>query len=553
MTLINPVKQTGIAKFGTGYLMPGAVLFVLLLCLPVITLLVLALGGTLDSFRHIATTVLPSAGLTTIVLMIGVGLMTALIGTLSAWLITFFDFPFKHLLKWALMLPLAVPTYISAYTFVEFFSYTGSMQELVRTLGGYTSARDYWFPDIRSLAGTIFVLGIVLYPYVYLSVRALFMLQGSSIPDSARILGAGHIRLFIRITLPLARPAIILGVSLAMMETINDIGAVEYLGTRTLTFSVFSVWLNQSDLAGAAQIAIFLLLLVAILVFIENLSRGARRYHKTRTSSEQGFNPRRLKGATALVATVSCFLPVLIGFGIPVLILSEFAIKDIDQLLSPSLLEAIATTVLLGLVAASLAVLGGLLLSLALRAKPGRMNILMVRLASLGYAVPGTLIAIGVFIPLAAFDNALDGILRQTVGISTGLLLTGSGTALIFAYIVRFMAMAEGSLENGLSKISPNLDMAARSLGRSRFKVVTQVLLPMMRPAIASAALLVFVDVVKELSATILLRPFGMNTLATNVYDFASQGRVEDGALACLIIICIGILPVVLLSRNKSG
>lgn len=552
MTHINPVYKTGTQKKRTGVLIPGAFLFSLLLSLPIITLVVLAASGKLDSFYHIATTVLPVAGLTTIAVMVGVGVMTAIIGTAAAWLVTFFDFPLKRILQWGLMLPLAVPTYISAYTFVEFFSFTGPLQEFIRHMGGYSSVKEYWFPEIRSLIGTVFIFGIVLYPYVYLAVRTLFLLQGSSIPESARILGAGHMRLLFRITIPLARPAIILGVSLALMETINDIGAVEYLGTRTLTFSVFSVWLNQNDLAGAAQIAIFLLAIVFILVFVENISRGARRYHKTRSSAEQSLHPKQLKGAQAYGVMLVCLLPTLIGFGIPVMVLSEFAFQDFSQIISPAILEAISTTVFLAAFAAALAVLGGLLLSFAIRVNPTRMTTLFVRLASLGYAIPGTLIAIGVFIPFAAFDNGLDGVLRQHIGISSGLLLTGSGAALIFAYVVRFMAMAEGNLENGLSKISPNLDLAARSLGRNRFKVITQVLMPLMRPALASAALLVFVDVVKELSATILLRPFGVNTLATHVYDFASQGRVEDGALGCLIIIFIGVLPVILLARSKD-
>ncbi|MEO0328246.1 MAG: iron ABC transporter permease [Pseudomonadota bacterium] len=533
-----------------GALVPGALLLVLLLCLPIITLLVLAFSGDLESFYHIGTNVMPTAGYTTILVMLGVGIFTAVVGTSAAWLTTFFEFPFRRTLQWALMLPLAVPTYISAYTFVEFFSFTGPIQESIRALGGYQSITDYWSPEIRSIGGTIFVLGIVLYPYVFLSVKTLLLLQGSNIHDSARSLGAGKMRLLFKITLPLARPAIVLGVTLALMETINDIGAVEYLGTRTLTFSVFSVWLNQNDLAGASQLAVFLLLIVFTLIFIEKKARGSRRYHDLRTNSRSGIDRKPLYGIRKICALLLGTLPVTFGFGIPVVVLAEFAIQDLDELFSPNIINAITNTLVLGVLASGITVVGGLVLSYYLRVSSSKLAVITVRLATLGYAVPGTLIAIGVFIPFAYFDNSIDAFLRHYVGISSGLLLTGSGTALIFAYVVRFMAMSEGNLENGFSKLSPNLDDTARTMGRNRQRILVEILLPLMRPAIIGAALLVFVDVVKELSATILLRPFGMNTLATNVYDFASQGRVEDGALACLLIIIVGIVPVVILSKK---
>ena len=552
MGVIGSVQKTGRSRKSAGYLLPGAIALAFLLLLPIITLVVLAFRGDLESFLHVSVNVMPSAGVTTLLLMLGVCIFTAVVGTVTAWLVTFFEFPFRKQLQWALMLPLAVPTYISAYAFVEFFSYTGPLQEMVRDIGGYTTSREYWFPNIRTLGGTVLVFGLVLYPYVYLSVRTLFVLQGSNIVDSARMLGATGSRLLFKITVPLARPAIVLGSTLALMETINDIGAVEYLGTKTLTFSVFSVWLNQNDLPGAAQLALFLLVLVFCLIFLEQASRGSRKFHELRSSVKKTFQPQKLKGSQAFLATFACLVPILLGFGVPVAVLADFAFQDIGNLLSPAILEAVTTSVGLAAIAALLAVVGGFLLSYAMRAHTSRRTSTIVRLATLGYAVPGTLVAIGVFIPLAYVDNSLDAFLRSYAGISSGLLLTGSGAALIFAYVVRFMAMAEGNLESGFSKLSPNLDLAARSLGRNRRKTLLQVLIPMMTPAIAGAALLVFVDVVKELSATILLRPFGMNTLATHVYDFASQGRVEDGALGCLLIIAVGILPVILLIQQRK-
>ncbi len=518
------------------------------LCLPVIALVFIAFGGDFESFSHIATTVMPTATRTTFLLLFGVGLFTAVIGTVTAWLVAFYEFPMRSSVQWMLMLPLAVPTYISAYAFVEFLSYTGELQTLVRALGGYNSPRDYWFPDFRSLGGTIVVMGLVLFPYVYLSVRTMFQFQGSNALDSARVLGAARWRLFSTIILPLVRPAIILGVTLALMETLNDIGAVEHMGTQTLTFSIFSVWLNQNDLAGAAQIALFLLIIVIALIAIERMSRGERKFHETKaTSSKPRIIRKNLRGSSKYLALLVCIMPVILGFGVPVYVLGKYALTDFTSGYSPQLVEAFFTSVTLGVVAAIIAVGVGLFLTYALRITNLPILNKMVRMASSGYAVPGTLIALGVFLPLATFDNQLDGIMRSVFGISSGLLLTGSGAALIFAYVVRFMAMAEGSLSNGFNKVSPNIDMAARCLGRTRRQVLKTILLPIMRPAIIGAGLLVFVEVIKELSATIMLRPFGVNTLSTHVYDFASQTRIEEAAIGCLLIIAAGAVPVILL------
>lgn len=515
-----------------------------------VALVFIALGGNFESFTHIATTVMPTATKTTFLLLLGVGVLTAIIGTVSAWLVAFYEFPFRGYLQWMLMLPLAVPTYISAYAFVEFFSYTGEIQTLVRQIGGFKTPRDYWFPDFRSIGGTVIVMGLVLFPYVYLSVRTMFQFQGSNILDSARVLGTSGWKLFYKVILPLVRPAIILGVTLALMETLNDIGAVEHMGTQTLTFSIFSVWLNQSDLAGAAQIALFLLIIVIFLIKVEGWSRGGRRFHDTKASSSKPkIIRRKLSGARQYFAFMACLLPVLLGFGVPVYVLGKYAIANIDEAYSPKLVEVFFTSISLGLIAAFIAVVIALFLTYSLRVTNLPILRNAVRIASLGYAVPGTLIALGIFLPLANFDNQLDSVMRSIFGVSTGLILTGSGAALVFAYVVRFMAMAEGSITNGFNKLSPNIDMAGRSLGRTRGQVLKSILLPILKPAIIGAGLLVFIEVIKELSATIMLKPFGVNTLSTHVYDFASQARVEDAAVGCLLIIAAGAVPVVLLLR----
>jgi len=531
----------------------GALLIAGILSLPIIALIIIAMSGTLESFQFIVQSVLISSGITTIKLMIGVGVFVAVIGTLTAWLISFYDFPMRNSLQWALMLPLAVPTYISSYAFVEYFSYTGPLQEVVRSVGGYQSSREYWFPEIRSEMGAVFILGIVLYPYVYLAVRTLFHLQGTNITDTARVLGTGNWQLLFKVTIPLARPAIILGVTLALMETINDIGAMEHLGVKTLSFSIFSVWLNQSDLAGAAQIALFTLVLVFGLMWLERASRGKRAFSEQKQSREKITSVRRkLKGASSFWVSCLCLLPVLTGFGIPLYVLGDYALAAFSQETVEALYAPLVTTLWLGAVAAFITVIIGLFFGYAARIHESKVISLCIRVASSGYAVPGTLLALGIFIPLAMFDNALDGWMRSTLNISTGLLLTGSGVALIFGYVVRFMAISEGNISNGFARIPTSMDMAARSLGRGQSKVLSTILLPLMRPAIASAALMVFVEVIKELSATIMLRPFGLNTLATHVYDFASQARVEDAAMGCLLIMLAGAIPAIFILRTSK-
>ena len=529
-----------------------AILIALILLMPVAALTVIALNGELESFDHLYRTVLPRASWVTIKLLVGVGLVVASIGTVTAWLVAYYNFPGRRLLEWALMLPLAVPTYISAYAFVEFLSFTGPLQSVLRKIGGFQSAQDYWFPDIRSVWGTVLVMGLVLYPYVYLSVRTLFRYQSISMIDSARILGAGRLKLLVKVAFPLARPAIILGVALALMETINDIGAVEFMGTRTLTFSIFSVWLNQNDLAGAAQIALVLLLFVVVLMIAERISRRGRRFHDLISSKTiQPAERQTLTGLAALFASVSCAMPILLGFGIPVSVLGGYAVRRLEFGLDPSLYEALFTSVLLAGSAAVLAVLLGLILVFAARAGNNPAIAAVVRAASSGYAIPGTIIALGIFLPLAMFDNFIDGLMRSSFGISTGLLITGSGATIVYAYIVRFMAMSEGTLDVGLKKISPSVDMAARSLGRSQRQAYVFVLLPIMKPILLAAGLLVFIDSLKELSATIMLRPFGVQTLSTHVYDFASRGLVEDASVGCILIIVAGIVPVIILQRSK--
>ncbi len=528
----------------------GAGLIAMLVAMPILALLVMAVSGDLESLYRLSVTILPKASMITVLLLAGLAVFAGSIGAISAWLVSFFEFPGRRIFIWALMLPLAVPTYISAYAFTEFFTYTGPVQTLVRTMGGFTSSRDYWFPEIRSLWGAVFVLSLVLYPYVFLSVRAIFFVQGKRAIEAGLLLGANQGRILTHILLPLARPALALGIILAMMEAINDIGAMEYLGVQTLTFSIFSIWVNQGDMAGSAQLALILLFLVLALIAGERLARGRQRFSEVGSSATIRFERIKLSGARAGLAFILCFVPVGLGFGVPFVILSGYASRYVFAGFDPRLLDALKTSLTLALIAALVTVALALLLSYAVRVRHTRFMSLLVRFASVGYAMPGTIIALGIFLPIAAFDNFVDARMREVFGLSTGLLLTGSGATLVFAYVVRFMAVAEGSIDAGFKKISPNLDDAARNFGHSRWQIFRKILLPMMRPAIATAALLVFIDALKELSATLVLRPFGIETTAIYIHDLASRGRIEQAGLASLLLVVAGIVPVIILTRT---
>ncbi len=446
----------------------------LLIILPIISLVVLAFGGDGESFAHIVKNVLPRVGPTTVILLVEIGFLVALAGFIGAWLVSFYDFPGRSIFSWALMLPMAVPTYLAAYGFVEFFSFTGPIQKLIRQIGGYTSIRDYWFFDVRSQTGAAVVLSLVLYPYVYMAVRAVFHFQGARMVESARSTGAGRARILFAILLPMARPAVVLGITLALMEAINDIGAMEYLGVETLTFSVFSIWLNQDDMAGAAQLALFLLIIVFVLIKIERWARRDRQFHDELTiSTSIRYRRERLTGWQGLLAMLFTAMPILLGFGIPFSVMAGYAWDYLGEPVDPSLWNAFLTSMTFASIAAATTVILALIMAYSVRISRSKTVEMLVRLASVGYAIPGTIVALGIFLPLAMFDNYFDGLMRQGFGFSTGLLITGSGATMVLAYVVRFMAMGEGSLDNGLRKISPRIDMASRSLGKTSFQTLT--------------------------------------------------------------------------------
>jgi len=518
--------------------------------LPVATLTIIALSGTGEDWPHLAANVLPTAAVTTAALIAMVSVGTAMVGVASAWLVVGFDFPLRRFFSWALVLPLAVPPYLAAYAFGEFFLFTGPVQTALRAMFGFHRPQDYWFPDLRSTPGAAFTLTCVLYPYVYLTSRVVFLMQGRNIGDVARTLGARPARVFFRVLLPVARPAIAAGVVLVLMETINDIGVAEYLGVRTLTSAIYTTWINRGSLEGAAQLAVLMLVLVLALLACEQFARRFQRFHNTRATQLKARPPRmRLKGVAGAAALLAVAAPVLVGFGVPLWVFGRYAYRRIGDLVNADLVKAFLNSLLTAGFAAVLTVVIALFLIYAMRVSRSAPVHILARLASVGYALPGTILGLGLLYALAHFDNAVDMVARMHFGVSTGLLMTGSAAAVVLACTIRFLALAEGAVRSGLEKLPGSLDDAARSLGTPPLKSAVLILAPLLKPAILTALVLVFVDTVKELSATILLRPFGFNTLATLVYENASRGVVEDGAAAALLIIATATVPVILLSR----
>lgn len=542
-------RRTGARRH--PFLSASAILAAAIVLMPAIAIVVIAATGGTDNWPHLLSNVIPRATLRTLILLAGVGTITAIVGVVTAWLVASCEFPGRRLLSGLLVLPLAIPAYLGAYAFAEFFSFTGPVQTAYRALFGFQTSRDYWFPEVRTTGGAMLVLSSVLYPYIYLSARSMFLMQGRAAADVARTLGAGPLKVFAKIQIPMARPAIMVGLTLVAMETLNDIGAVEYLGVQTLTFSIFDTWLNRGSLAGAAQIACIMLVFVICLMMVERAARRRQRFSSQKTTAAVHDSVRlKLAGWTKWAASLACLLPPLIGFAIPVFVLGGYAARRLEQFASTRLLSALWHSVLVSGSTALVAVLLAFLLAYAARTTRSRLNAAAGRFASFGYGVPGTVLAMGVLIPLANFDNAVDAFLRAQFGISTGLLLSGTGFAIIYACTVRFLTMAEGTIDAGFHKLSPHLDMAARTLGRTSSQTLWSVLLPMMRPATLTAALLVFIETMKELSATIMLRPFNFNTLATLVYEDASRAKVEDAGVPAIIIVAVGLIPVFLVSRS---
>jgi iron(III) transport system permease protein len=523
---------------------------------PIVSLALAASGAAPDLWPFLFQYVLPAALRDTALVLAGVGLLAAGLGTTLAWLVSAYDFPGRRAFEWALLLPLAVPTYVVAFAYLDLLHPVGPLQTAIRALAGVTDPRDLRLPDIRSMLGCIVLLGVVLYPYVFLTVRAMFRMQAGNLFDAARTLGTTRARLFVELALPLARPAIVAGTTLALLEALNDVGATEFLGVRTLTVTVYTTWITRSDLAGAAQLSLAMLGVVITIVALEAWLRGARRFTNDARQATP-FVRERLTGWRAGAALAAASVPLLLGFLVPAAHLAyQAAIRVDDFGFSPALRDAAVATLTVAAAATALTVAAALVVSYAARLSVldssgagRRLGALVSRAASLGYAVPGTVLAIGVLPIVSMADQGLDRSLQAMVGVGSPVFLLATTTALLYAYPARFLAVATGSLDAGFTRISRSLDDAARSMGDGALLRLWRLHLPLLRPALAAAAMLVFVDAVKELPATLLLRPVGMETLATQLYGEAVRGTYEDGAVAALLIVAVGLIPVIVLAR----
>lgn len=505
-------------------------------------------GGTGDTWAHLAATVLPEYLSNTLWLCLGVGCGVIVLGVATAWLTAMHDFPGRRFFEWGLVLPLAVPAYVLAYVYTDFLQFVGPLQTWLRDTFGWSKA-DYWFPDVRSLGGAVTMFVFVLYPYVYMLARTAFIERASGMLEAARTLGQGAWRSFFRVSLPLARPAVAAGAALALMETLADYGTVSYFGVQTFTTGIYRAWFSLGDRIAAAQLAAALLGFVVLLLALERFSRGRARFHNT-TGRNRPMAGRRLRGWHAAAATLVCALPLCVGFLLPAGLLLRLALLEGDAQFGERFIGLARNSFVLAGLTACIAVGLALLLAYGARLSRGMSARALNRLVGLGYAVPGSVIAVGVLIPVTRLDNWLAGQWQLWFGSSPGLLLTGGIAALVYAYLVRFLAVALQSVGSSLSKITPSMDDAARSLGLGQGETLRRVHLPMLRGSLFTAALLVFVDVMKELPATLVMRPFNFDTLATQAYTLASDERLAEASTAALAIVAVGLLPLMALSRQ---
>ena len=508
-------------------------------------------GGTSATWGHLSSTVLPEYIANSLWLCLGVGVGVGVVGVTTAWLTAMHDFPGRRVFEWALVLPLAVPAYVMAYVYTDFLQFVGPVQTFLRDSFGWEHG-DYWFPDIRTLPGAIVMFVCVLYPYVYLLARTAFLERASGMLEAARTLGMGPWRAFFAVSLPLARPAIVAGIALALMETLADYGTVAYFAVNTFTTGIYRAWFSLGDRVAAAQLAAMLLAFVLFLLTVERISRGRARYHNT-TGRNRPMAGARLKGLAAGLAILACVLPLLLGFILPAGLLLKMALTEGDAQFGERFLTLSRNSFVLAGATAAIGVLLALLLAYGARLAKNGLASGLNRLVGLGYAVPGAVIAVGVLIPVTRLDNWLAGQWQAWFDYNPGLLLTGGIAALIYAYLVRFLAVALHTVESSLGKITPSMDDAARSLGLGQGETMRRVHVPMLRGSLLTAGLLVFVDVMKELPATLVMRPFNFDTLATQAYTLASDERLAEASTAALAIVVVGLLPLIALSRQVSA
>ncbi len=517
---------------------------------PVLAVIAGGLGlGSGATWTHLASSVLPGYVGNTLALLVLVGIGAAAGGTAAGWVVARYRFPGCQVYEWALLLPLAMPSYVMAYAYTDFLQYAGPLQTALREAFGWSRA-DYWFPDVRSLPGAAAIFTFALYPYVYLLARTAFVERPPALIEAARTLGLGAGRTFWRVELPLARPAIAAGTALVLMETLADYGTVAYFGVDTFTTGIYRAWFSLGDRTASAQLAAALLTFVIAAVALERWSRRARGSHAgARGRRTAAFAREELGGIRGALASAVCALPFLFGFVLPVLLLLRILHSEPANAFGPRFLDWGWNSFRVAFIAAVLAVLLATLVAYAARLAPGALTRFGSRLLTLGYAVPGTVLAVGVLLPLGALDNVIADWRRASGIAAPGLLLTGSVFALVYAYLVRYFAVAWNAIEPGFQRITLAMDAAARTLGVGGMGTLRRVHAPLLSRSLAGALLLVFVDVMKELPATLVLRPFNFDTLATQAYQLAKDERLAEAALPSLAIVAVGLLPIIVLAR----
>ena len=527
----------------------GALFVASIIAIPILTIFYIAFSADDNIWPHLSSTVLPGYIMTTFLVLVGTSIITVFIGVGLAWIVTVYEFPMRRVMEWLCLIPLAMPAYIVAYAYGDLLDYTGFIQSSLRFIFGWNSIKDYWFPSVYSIGGSVFVMSFVLYPYVYLTSRAAFLRQSMTLIEVSSTLGKSSLYSFFHIALPMARPAIIIGLILVIMESMNEFAAFEYYGVDTLSVGVYITWLGKNNLGGAAQIAIFMLLFVFLLMVIE---RGLRKKRSFAQINKKLLSSNRIKLSKrkSFFVLTCCTLPILVGFLFPSIVLVDFVLERILEVDILKYTKLLFNSLFLSICAAILTIILGIFLVNTYITSNNIIIRLCVTISRLGYALPGVVIALGVIVPLITLDGLIKNILGQYFNITVGLIFSGTMIAIIYAYVIRFLTISYGTIESGFTSLNPNITAASRVLGQSKYSTLVKIQLPIIKPALIMSALLVFVDSMKELPATLILRPFNFDTLATHVYTYASLSQIEEAALPALTIVIAGLIPIILINRE---
>lgn len=527
----------------------GALFVASIIAIPILTIFYIAFSADKNIWPHLSSTVLPGYVITTSIVLAGISTITVVTGVGLAWIVTVYEFPMRRTMEWLCLIPLAMPAYIVAYAYGDLLDYTGFVQSSLRSIFGWGSIKDYWFPSVYSIGGSIFVMSFVLYPYVYLTSRAAFLRQSMTLIEVSSTLGKSSIYSFFHIALPMARPAIIIGLILIIMESMNEFAAFEYYGVDTLSVGVYITWLGKNNLGGAAQIAIFMLLFVFLLMIIEKGLRKKRSFAQN-NKKLMSVNRIKLSKGRSVFVMIICALPILIGFLFPSLVLLDFVLERILEVDAIKYADLLFNSLFLSIFAAILTIILGVFLVNTYITSNNLIIRLSVTISRLGYALPGVVIALGVIVPLITLDGLIKNALGQYFNITVGLIFSGTMIAIVYAYVIRFLTISYGTIESGFATLNPDIAAASRVLGQSKYSTLIKIQLPIIKPALIMSALLVFVDSMKELPATLILRPFNFDTLATYVYTYASLSQIEEAALPALTIVATGLLPIILINRE---